>query len=203
MRKLKTGFSRYTPDQLVELGSKAGPAVAKLPIFSGIKTTPAMIAAAVEDLVLKRTATGWGATVAMRASKVALARLLTAMTTELMQVPDATAVDLAASLFPMVKERERTTNVPPAPGDLRLRHGQRSQEVIASCKLRMANIRTLESQWTLDPTNGPWSNPEPATSSRRILLSGLPRGKDIWVRVRARNVIGPGGWSDPATIMVV
>lgn len=33
-------------------------------------------------------------------------------------------------------------------------------------------------------------------------FTSLTRDKDTWFRVRARNIIGPGPWSDPATIMV-
>ena len=39
-------------------------------------------------------------------------------------------------------------------------------------------------------------------NSRAFKFSGLTRGKDVWVRVRARNAVGAGAWSDPATIMV-
>ena len=38
--------------------------------------------------------------------------------------------------------------------------------------------------------------------SRSFKFGGLTCGKDIWVQVRARNAIGAGAWSDPATIMV-
>lgn len=34
------------------------------------------------------------------------------------------------------------------------------------------------------------------------MFTGLTRGKDVWVRVRARNVKGAGVWSNPAVIMV-
>lgn len=39
-------------------------------------------------------------------------------------------------------------------------------------------------------------------NSRAIHFDNLQRGKDTWFRVRARNVVGAGPWSDPATIMV-
>jgi len=58
-------------------------------------------------------------------------------------------------------------------------------------------------QTTTDPNNGTWTDYDTFSSSRTIVLSGFPRAKDIWVRVRA---IGPkntkSGWSDPATILV-
>jgi hypothetical protein len=63
--------------------------------------------------------------------------------------------------------------------------------------------RGYEVQIALDPMAGPWVTYDTFTSSRGIILTGQPRAKDIWVRVRA---IGPNntksGWSDPATILV-
>ena len=56
--------------------------------------------------------------------------------------------------------------------------------------------------WTLDPNGISWSDPETFPNSRAFRFTGLTRGKDVWVRVRARNTIGAGPWSDPATIMV-
>ncbi len=133
----------------------------------------------------------------------ALADSLGMMSTNLMETENVTETDLASTEFPVVKERERTTNVPPAPSDLRLRHGPISGQLVADCKLAMENIRLLEVQWALDPMNGPWTDADPTTSSRGFKIEALPRGKDVWVRVRARNVIGAGAWSDPATIMVI
>jgi hypothetical protein len=45
-------------------------------------------------------------------------------------------------------------------------------------------------------------NREARAIGRSFKFSGLTRGKDVWVRVRARNSVGAGAWSDPATIMV-
>ena len=125
------------------------------------------------------------------------------MATNLMETPAVTETELAETLFPMAKERERTTTVPAAPLDLQLKHGLLSGEVLGRCQALGENIKTYEIQWTLDPMAGPWTDGEPTSSSRGFKLSGLPWGKDIWVRVRARNVVGAGGWSDPATIMVI
>ncbi len=38
--------------------------------------------------------------------------------------------------------------------------------------------------------------------SRGMAISGLPRAKDIWVRVRVLGTNGLGDWGDPATILV-
>jgi hypothetical protein len=44
---------------------------------------------------------------------------------------------------------------------------------------------------------------DPASSTRNVIATGLPRAQDVWGRVRA---IGPkntkSAWSDPATVLV-
>lgn len=83
-----------------------------------------------------------------------------------------------------------------------MRHGSNPGEVVGSCDSLGENIRTYEGQWTLDPNAGPWSDIETFPNSRSFKWTGLGRGKDTWFRVRARNAIGAGPWSDPATMMV-
>lgn len=203
MRKLRTGFTEYSPGDLASLGGKVGPAVAGIPIFAAITPTPAEVALQVKDLLAKMDAVGPGAKVALHASKAKLAQMLSTMARNLMATPNVTETELAETQFPLAKVRERTTSTPPAPGDLRLRHGAVSGQVLGSCRMSMANIRLLEVQWTLDPSVGPWIDAAPSTKTKSIVIDGLPRGKDIWVRIRARNVAGAGAWSDPATIMAI
>jgi hypothetical protein len=62
--------------------------------------------------------------------------------------------------------------------------------------------KTYQVQYALDPNSGPWIDAGVFGSTRRIILSGLTRGKDYWFRVRAIGPRGPGGWSDRATTMV-
>lgn len=63
--------------------------------------------------------------------------------------------------------------------------------------------KSYQVQSSLDPNFGVVTDYDPFSGSRNITLTGLPRAKDIWVRVRA---IGPhhtkSAWSDPATILV-
>jgi hypothetical protein len=203
MIKLKTGFTEYAADALADLGADVGPKVAANPKFAAITPTPADIATQVADVRQKKAGTGPGAKTALHASMATLARSLSTMATNLMEVANATATDLAGTDFPLVKGRTRTTNVPSAPINLRLKHGAVSGEVLGRCQLLDENVRSLEVQWALDPNAGPWTDGEPTTNSRAIKLDALPRGKDIWERVRARNVVGASEWSDPATIMVI
>jgi hypothetical protein len=115
-----------------------------------------------------------------------------------------TEADLAGAGLPLVKERTQTTDVPVAPGNLRLRHGNMPGAVDGTVDpIPGGNIRSYEGQSALDANAGPWSETLTFLNSRSLHFAGLERGKDTWFRVRARNVIGPGAWCDPATIMVV
>ena len=203
MRKIRSGFKEYNANDLVDLGARVGPQVAGMAIFAGIVPTPDAIALQVTDLRQKMLGTGPGATETVRAAMLTLATSLSTLATNVMETPGVTEADLAATEFPMAKEVQRTTTVPPAPANLRLRHGAISGQILGRCDTLGDNIKTYEIQWTLDPNAGPWTDGEPTTSSLRLKFDGLPRGTDIWVRVRARNVVGAGAWSDPATIMVV
>ena len=56
----------------------------------------------------------------------------------------------------------------------------------------------------IDPVNGPWLNGGSYNSTRGIKLTGLTRGKDYYVRVRAvASGQNRGPWSDLATAMVI
>jgi hypothetical protein len=203
MRKLKTGFTEYSASQLANLAERVGAAVALIPKFSGVTPTPAVIAAQAADLREKMAANGPGAKTAMHTAMATLAASLSLMATNLNDTAGVTETDLAETLFPMAKERERTTQRPQAPDNLQIKHGPLSGQVVGRCRLRERNIRWLEIQWAFEPNAGPWIDGEPTSNSRELKLEGLERGKDIWVRVRARNVVGAGAWSDPATIMVM
>ena len=65
------------------------------------------------------------------------------------------------------------------------------------------SVRVYEVEWTMEPDiTGQWNDGGTFSSSRAMILTGLPRAKDIWVRVRVVSTHGPSGWSDPATILV-
>src|SRR5205085_1070055 len=115
----------------------------------------------------------------------------------------ATEADLAGTGLPSVKQRVSLIDPPPAPGNLRLKHGQMPGDVDGSVDpIPGGNIRSYEGQWALNADAGPWSETFTFSNSRSIHFPGLARGKDTWIRVRARNTVGAGPWSDPATIMV-
>jgi len=62
--------------------------------------------------------------------------------------------------------------------------------------------KSYEVQYTLDPVNWPWTDAGTFGSTRGIVISGLTRGKDYWMRVRGIGSNGAGVWSDPATMLV-
>src|SRR5712691_11070862 len=157
MIKIKTGFKDYSADALADLADKAGPQVANNPKLAGVTPTPADIATQLKDMRQKMTVTGTGAKTSLHTSMATLAKSLSTMAINIMETPGVTDTDLAETEFPLVKERERTTTVPGAPADLRLKHGSLPGQVLGSCQVMGENIRTFESQWTLDPNAGPWT----------------------------------------------
>jgi hypothetical protein len=202
MIKLNTGFGDYSADGLAHLGETVVSNLALLPIFATLKPTPAQITAAVGDLQSAMAMKGPGRAQAIAAAFGALADLLGEIATNAPQIAGVTDTQLAEIGLPQAKAPTRATTPPDAPQDLRLDHGAMPGEVTGKCKPVPGNIRVYEGQWTLDPNSGTWSDPETFPNSRSFKFTGLTRGKDVWVRVRARNSVGAGPWSDPATIMV-
>lgn len=200
--KLKTGYEDYSTDDLLHLGEKVPPNITGRPIFATLKPTPAQVDDATEALRDAMDMVGPARAQALKAATHALATLLGAIAVNAPQIPSVTDTDLAAIGLPIMKERVRETNVPPAPADLRLRHGAMPGEVRGVCQPAGPNIRGYVSQYTLDPNGSTWTDGARSASSRGFNWSGLERGKDVWFRVAAINTVGQGPWSDPATIMV-
>jgi hypothetical protein len=89
--------------------------VAAIPKFAGVTPAPALVATQVADLREKMAATGPGSKAAMHASMLRLADTLSLFATNLNDTANVTAAELAATLLPLAKERERTTEPPNAP----------------------------------------------------------------------------------------
>jgi hypothetical protein len=200
--KLITGFSEYSADGLCHLGSDVAGNVPKLPIFASLKPTPAEISTQVQGLLTATGMYGPGRAQAIDAAFTGLASLLSLVSTNAPQVPDVTPTDLAAIGIPLVKSPTRTTHVPPQVQNVILDNGASAGQVEGTCEPAGNNTRVYEAQWTNDPNGETWSETSIFPNSRSINFTGLTRGKDAWVRVRARNVKGAGAWSNPAVIMV-
>ncbi len=200
--KLITGFSEYSADGLAHLGSDVAGNVTRLPIFSSLVPTPAEITTQVQSLLTAPGMYGPGRSQAIDAAFTGLASLLSLVSTNAPQVKNVTPTDLAAIGIPVVKKPIRSTLPPNQVQKVMLNNGANSGEVQGTCDPAGNNTRVYEAQWNLDPSTDSWSETSIFPNSRSIQFTGLTRGKDVWVRVRARNVIGPGAWSNPAVIMV-
>lgn len=202
MIKLRTGYDDYSDDGLAHLGETVATKLPTIPIFSTLKPTPAMIAAAALALRNAIAMVGLGRAEAIKAAFTALEDLLAEVAVNAPQVPGVTDTDLAEIGLPKVKAAVRETTVPAAPTNLILRHGALPGEVDGRCTPPGHNIRGYVSQHTLDPNLGPWIDGGRTANSRSFHWTALERGKDTWFRVAAINTIGQSPWSDPATIMV-
>ncbi|HEY1770294.1 MAG TPA: fibronectin type III domain-containing protein [Chthoniobacterales bacterium] len=202
MIKLISGFGEYTPDGLAKLGEKVSGNLPNIPVFATLIPPSTDIAAGSLALRAAIDMTGLGRKEAIESKFAGLAGLLSDIAMNAPQVLTVTDTDLAQIGIPVVKAHTRETQTPPSPQALRLRHGQMSGDVLGVCDPAGPNIRNYVMQWTLDPNAGPWTDAGMFPNSRAFKLSGMPRGKDIWVRVAAVNTVGQGPWSDPATIMV-
>jgi hypothetical protein len=202
MIKLISGYSEYSADDLWHLGATVITNLPDLPIFATLKPTPAEIEAQTTALQTALAMHGPGRKQAIDTAFGALAELLGEIAVNAPQVTGVTDMQLAEIGLPVVKTPQRSTQPPDEPQNLRLFHGASPGDISGKCDSLGEKVRVYEAQWTLDPNGDTWSNPETFTNSRSFKYSGLARGKDTWVRVRARNAVGAGAWSDPATIMV-
>lgn len=108
---------------------------------------------------------------------------------------------LASTGFDLRKASTRSNEAPANPANVRCKAGAASGEVQVLFEAS-DRAKSYEVQTSTDPNTGQWSSGEIFSSSRGVMLPGLKRATDIWVRARA---IGPNNltssWSDPATIL--
>jgi hypothetical protein len=201
--KLKTGYSDLTPAEGVELGNTVKVNMTGKPIWSGLASLFTQLPLDIAAVNTAMAATGPGAAAQLAAADDALSITLGNLADGANKTANVTDADLAGTGFPQVKQRVQLTEPPPAPQNARLRHAQMPGGVDGTVDpIPGGNVRSYEGQWTHDPVNGPWSETFTFPNSRALKFTDLARGKDTWFRFRARNTIGAGPWSDPATIMV-
>lgn len=201
--KLNTGFSKLT---LSDLETRADTIVKSLTgnaKFPSPNPTLTEISGSAQGLRDAMASTAPNRTQAVAAARDALETGLSSLGLNLSLTPGVTDVDLATTGFDLPRPHIRTNYRPDAPQNLRLKPGNQSGEIFPVCDpVTNVGVNVYEAHWTLDVNAGPWQDAGTFSSSRTIILLGLPHGKDIWVRVRAIGTNGPGGWSDPATILV-
>jgi hypothetical protein len=201
--KLKTGYSDLTPAEGVDLGNQVVANMTAKPIWAGLAALLTQLPLDIQAVTTAMAATGPGAAAQLAAADDALSITLGNIADAANKTANVTDADLASTGLPQVKQRVQLTEPPSAPLNLRVRHGQMPGSVDGSVDpIPGGNIRSYEGQWSLDANNGPWSDTLTFPNSRGLRFTGLARGKDTWFRIRARNTVGAGPWSDPATIMV-
>jgi hypothetical protein len=147
---------------------------------------------------------GPGRKEALLATRTNLAGLLADVAMNAPQIPDITDTDLAQIGLRVLPKAGPKTKEPPAKCEnFQTRHGQEPGTVLGICASAKPMVRFYEGQWTLDPNGNSWSEILTFPNSKTFVWTGLERGKDTWFRARARNITGPGPWSDSAKIMVV
>lgn len=112
------------------------------------------------------------------------------------------AVKQNSSGYPSAKTREEYNESPGKPGNVRVRQGNHSGEVIFNCD-KKPGTRSLEIQYQLDEPGAPVLTVV-STSSRGLKIQGLTPGRYYIFRVRAigkRNV-KPSDWSDYTGLFV-
>lgn len=200
--KLRTGYADLTPTEGVELGNEVITNMTGRIIWNGLAAIFAQLPVDIQGVDDAMAASGPGAATQLQAAEDALATTLSSLADGANKTAGVTDADLASTGFPVVKQRVHLTDPPVAPLNLRLRHGQMPGVVDGAVDpIPGGNIRGYEGQSAQD-VNGPWSDTLTFPSSRALQWPGLERGKDTWFRARARNTVGAGPWSDPATIMV-
>jgi hypothetical protein len=195
---LNRGFSEMPLDQFIQKVMNIITALTSDAHFPVTNPTVATIETALDALSAAMTIQGRGRDPAVVATRDALEQKLAQLAGNLETLANYDSVKLATSGFDLRKAPVS----PDTPRNLRLKPGgvSGSVRVLFGPSERATSY---QAQISLDPNADPWTDVDTFSSSRNVVLTGLTRAKDIWVRVRA---IGPNntksGWSDPVTILV-
>ena len=204
MTRLSTGFSGLSNDELYHLGLTVPPNVNGIADFAAQKPLlpPITTAAGALQTAMDLPA-GAVREASITSARTTLSGLLTTLANTLMTVPNVTDTDLAGSGFGLRAVPVHSTMPPDAPTGLHLRTTGVSGELQV---LLDATPRAVmyDVEYTQDPVNTPWTAGGAYNSTRGIKLTGLTRGKDYYVHVRAvASGQNRGPWSDIASAMVI
>jgi len=138
--------------------------------------------------------------IARRQLRVQLVALLRSLALYVQQNCKGDALILLGSGYPVQKTRQPAGQLS-APVNLRLVRGTISGQLKARCN---GVDQAGSYQWRYATAAAPtaWTEMDP-TLSPSIVLSGLLRGTDYVVQVRAFGRLGPSDWSVGSTLMVV
>jgi hypothetical protein len=199
---LNSGFSEMPLDEFIEKVMGIIAALTGNANFPVTSPTVAIIQTALDAVTTAMAIQGPAREPAVAAARAALEQKLALLATNLETLANFDVVKLATTGFNQRKAPVISNLPPDVPGNLRLKPGTISGSVRVLFD-PSDRAKSYQVQISFDPNAGPWTDVDTFSSSRGIVLTGLTRAKDIWVRVRA---IGPNntksGWSDPATILV-
>jgi len=201
MNKLNSGFSRIRDVHLVTKTQDIIEALRGNTNFP--TTTPSLTILSSSLLALQSALTlpkGETGEQEVAAARSTLALQLHQLARNLEMIEGVTNDMLATTGFELRKRGSRSDAPVDAPRDLRFK----TTGVMGRVQLLCAPVyraKSYEVQYALNPNRGPWTNAGTFGSTRGIMISGLVRGKDYWIRIRAIGPKGPGAWSHPATIM--
>ena len=111
--------------------------------------------------------------------------------------------DLAKALssgFEITKDRTPSV-VPNPPSNVTVKQGLHSGEAIADCKREPSAVAYL-CRYSLSITTPVWVN-LPTQTGHKFTITGLAKGKDIWVSMAALNSAGISDWSDIASATII
>jgi hypothetical protein len=201
MNRLKSGFAKL-PDH--KLSDKAQSIVTSLTGNDALPVSNNSLAAVQEKLDAHRAAlvsTGVDQRAQIQIARSALRRALEQLAHNLEAIPNVTAAQLTTSGFDLRKSPTFSEGPVNVPLNVRMKSTGKRGEVQVMCTA-VARAKAYQVQFAFHHSAGPWSDAGVFSSTRRMIISGLERGRDYWTRVRAIGPKGPGAWSEPATIMV-
>ena len=196
MNKLNSGFSKL-PDDVFD--NKAQTIVAALTGNAAFPTPSPTLAVVTTALTDYKSALAMpegtvARTAQVTTTRIKLSTLLEQLARNLELTPNVTEAQLATTGFDLRKVPAFTAEPVAAPGNVRLKQTGVSGVVQVMCDA-VDRGQAYELQYTLDANAGPWTDGGTFASTRGIGITGLTRGKDYWVRIRAIGPHGAGGVS--------
>jgi hypothetical protein len=202
MNKLNSGFSRVRDE---DLDNKAAAIIAALTGNTNFPTPVPTLATLSASLAAFQTALaltkGQARDAQVEQTRAILTTQLDQLARNLELTTGVTDAALATTGFDIRQAGARTGAPVDAPANLRAKATGTMGSVQLLCD-PVNRGKSYEAQYALDANAGPWTDAGTFGSTRKIIISGLTRGKDYYFRVRAIGPDGAGGWSDTATIMV-
>ncbi len=204
MKALNRGFSSLNDDEMYHQATAIVAAVGANAKFSTLSASLPPITAAANALAAGNALPeGKVREATVASARANLTMLLQHLADALEIVPGVTEADLAGTGFALREANTHTSAPPEAPQNVRLKvTGIGGELQILLNAVPRAALYEVES--TLDPVNGPWTLAPAFTSTRGMTLTGLTRGKDYYLRVRAvATGQNRGPWSDLANALAM